>query len=218
MVTEQEIFSKYGKNFKAGELICKEGDEGSTMFILQSGRIKITKKADDVEKTLVTLEPGDFFGEMAVIDHMKRSASATAVEDCRVIELDEKLFEVHMQTNPKIVKKILKSLSSRLRDTNRQIENLLLKDNNRKIANQLLALTQKNGVKTEKGIRLGKMTSKDLAEMIGLDTPTVAQIVQKMVRSHLVIMDGEEILLSSEENLNKFVRYLEMKKEFGEGD
>ncbi len=217
MASEKEIFEQYGKNYAPDEFICKEGDEGKTMYIIQKGQIKITKKVEDREKTLVVLEGGDFFGEMAVIDHGKRSASAIAVSEATVIELDEKLFEVHMQSNPKIVKKILRGLSSRLRDMNQQIENLLLKDNNRRIANQLLSLVQKQGVKVDKGIGLKfKFTTTELSDMVGLDQPTVEKITQKMIRANLLVLDGENLVVTSEDNIHKFINYLEMKKEFGE--
>lgn len=217
MASEKQIFEQYGKTYKPGELICKEGDEGKTMYIIQKGEIKITKKVEDNEKTLVVLEGGDFFGEMAVIDHGKRSASAVALSEATVIELDEKLFEVHMQSNPKIVKKILKGLSARLRDANQQIENLLLKDNNRRIANQFLSLVQKQGIKVDKGIGLKfAFGSKELSDMVGLDLIIVEKIVNKMIRANLLVLDGTNLVVTSEENIHKFINYLEMKKEFGE--
>ncbi len=117
MSTEQEIFDKCGRSYNPGDNIFREGDVGNEMYIIQSGRVKITKQLKDgVEKTLVILGPGDFFGEMAVIDKDVRSANASAVDASRLIALDEEVFEMHMQTNPKIVKKILKNLTSRLRD------------------------------------------------------------------------------------------------------
>ena len=68
MATQSEIFQKYGRNFAAGQLIFAEGEIGAEMFIIQSGKVRISKRSKDGEKTLVILEEGDFFGEMAVID------------------------------------------------------------------------------------------------------------------------------------------------------
>ena len=116
------------------------------MFIIQSGKVKITKQLKDgVEKTLVILGPGDFFGEMAVIDKDVRSANAVSLEASRLIALDEEVFEMHMQTNPKIVKKILKNLTARLREANQQIANLMIKDANRLVANTILLVVHKHG-------------------------------------------------------------------------
>ncbi|HPD18754.1 MAG TPA: cyclic nucleotide-binding domain-containing protein [Candidatus Goldiibacteriota bacterium] len=109
MLTEDEIINQYGKRYSKGEYIFREGDHGEEMFIIHQGKVNITKKTDEGEKILVTLGPGDFFGEMAVIDKGPRSASAIAVEDTTCIVLDEDLFEQQMQRNAKIVKKILKN-------------------------------------------------------------------------------------------------------------
>ena len=107
MATQSEIFSKYGRNFTANERIFGEGEIGAEMFIIQTGKVRISKRSKDVEKTLVVLEEGDFFGEMAVIDKGPRSATATAVEDTKCIALNEELFEQQMQNSSlRIVKKI----------------------------------------------------------------------------------------------------------------
>ncbi|HEC79855.1 MAG TPA: cyclic nucleotide-binding domain-containing protein, partial [Firmicutes bacterium] len=74
----EEVFEKYGKVYKNGEVICKEGDKGDSMYIIYEGAVKITKRAHDKETTLAVLKEGDFFGEMAIIDREPRSASAIA--------------------------------------------------------------------------------------------------------------------------------------------
>jgi CRP/FNR family cyclic AMP-dependent transcriptional regulator len=217
MVTEQEILEKYGKDYKDGEVMCKEGEEGKTMFIIQSGKVKITKQAGDIEKTLVILEPGEFFGEMSIIDKGKRSASAVAMGETKAIELDEELFEIHIQSNPKIVKKILKNLSARLREADKQIENLMVKDNNIRIANQLFILISKHGTKTDKGIKMDfPLTAKELANQAGIDEELTETIVKRLIKANVLKVDGNELIVTSEDNLEKFNKYLEMKREFGD--
>ena len=155
MSSEQEIFEKCGRSYNADDVIFREGDVGNEMFIIQSGKVKISKQLKDgVEKTLVILGAGDFFGEMAVIDKDVRSANAMAMEPSRLIALDEEVFEMHMQTNPKIVKKILKNLTSRLREANQQIANLMIKDANRLVANTILLVVHKHGEEGPNGITM----------------------------------------------------------------
>src|SRR3984957_14629692 len=121
MSTEPEIFDKCGRSYNGTDLILREGDIGNEMYVIEAGKVKITMQLKSgEEKTLVILGPGDFFGEMAVIDKDVRSANATALAPSRLIALDEEVFEMHMQSNPKIVKKILKNLTSRLRDATQQ--------------------------------------------------------------------------------------------------
>ena len=71
-----EVFKRYGRAYKPGEVIFREGDAGETMFIIQEGEVRIHKRVRDKETTLAVLKDGDFFGEMAIIDKEPRSASA----------------------------------------------------------------------------------------------------------------------------------------------
>jgi len=217
MASEQDVFAKYGRTYKPGETIFGEGEIGAEMFIIQAGRVRISKKLKDTEKTLVILENGDFFGEMAVIDKGSRSASATAVDETKCIVLNEELFEQQMQNNARIVKKILKNMSARLRDANKQIENLLIKDTNRRVAMALLQLALKHG-KSRENVTLGtELTVEELAKMVGLanETDKVREIVDKLVRAKILALQDGAIVVSSVENLEKFIHYLEMKEELG---
>jgi CRP/FNR family cyclic AMP-dependent transcriptional regulator len=217
MANQNEIFQKYGRNYAAGEKIFAEGEIGAEMFIIQTGKVRISKRSADIEKTLVVLEEGDFFGEMAVIDKGPRSASATAVEETKCIALNEELFEQQMQNNARIVKKILKNMSARLRDANKQIENLLIRDANSRVAHTLLHLAHKNGGKPGMEIKIDNLTVEELAKMVGMpnELPKVAEILGKMEQVRITYMAENKIVISSLENLEKFIRYLEMKEQFG---
>jgi CRP/FNR family cyclic AMP-dependent transcriptional regulator len=217
MATQSEIFSKYGRDFAANERIFGEGEIGAEMFIIQTGKVRISKRSKDVEKTLVVLEEGDFFGEMAVIDKGPRSATATAVEATKCIALNEELFEQQMQNNARIVKKILKNMSARLRDANKQIENLLIKDANSRVAHTLLHLAHKHGGKNTTDIKLDGVSVEELAKAVGMsnEPAKVAEILTKMEQVHITHLEGGVVVVSSLENLEKFIRYLEMKEQFG---
>jgi CRP-like cAMP-binding protein len=217
MTTQAEIFQKYGRDFTAGQLIFSEGEIGAEMFIIQNGKVRISKRSKDVEKTLVVLEEGDFFGEMAVIDKGPRSATATAVEATRCIALNEELFEQQMQNNARIVKKILKNMSARLRDANKQIENLLIKDANSRVAHTLLHLAHKYGGKATTDIKLDGITLQELSKAVGMgnEPDKVAEILGKMEQVHITRMEDKLVVVESLENLEKFIRYLEMKEQFG---
>jgi CRP-like cAMP-binding protein len=218
MRTAQEIFSRYGKTYAAGDVIFNEGDIGEEMFIIQSGQVKIVKKTNKEEKTLVILSEGDFFGEMAVIDREPRSAGAVAITETRCIVLNNAVFESTMQSNIHIVKRILRNMSSRLREANKQIANLLLKDHNRRVANTLVLIAQKHGTQTDKGIVMDfPLTVVELASSSGLsaEIDKVKDILSKLEKAKVIRFEGERIIISSLENLGKFIQYLEMKEEFG---
>jgi CRP/FNR family cyclic AMP-dependent transcriptional regulator len=218
MSGEQEVFEKYGRLYNPNDVVFREGDVGAEMYIIQSGKIMITKQLKSGEaKTLAVLGPGDSFGEMAIIDKDVRSANAIAMEPSRLIALDEELFEDHIQTNPKIVKKILKILSSRLRDANQQIADLMIKNDNRLVANTILLVVHKHGQEGPNGIEMDiDFTTPFLSKMCGLDLGKTKEIIEKLAHARVVKMSGDAIVVTSLESLEKFIKFLEMKELFGE--
>lgn len=211
MVTEDEIIKQYGKKYQPGEYVFKEGDIGEVMFIIHRGKINITKRTDDGEKVLVTLGEGDFFGEMAIIDKEPRSASAIAAEETVCIVLDEVLFEQQMQRNAKIVKKILKNMSSRLRAMNQQLQNLTTKDFNMRVVNTLLIHLHKSGNNSQ-------LSMGTLVQQTGMEDnrDKLDEILKAMAKARVITCDGDAITVSSSANVEKYKQYLEMKKAFGE--
>lgn len=211
MVTEDDIINQYGKKYAPGDYIFKEGDVGEVMFIINKGKVNITKKTDEGEKVLVTLAAGDFFGEMAIIDKAPRSASAIAAEDTVCIVLDEELFEQQMQRNAKIVKKILKNMSARLRAMNDQLQNLTTKDFNMRVVNTLLLHVHKNGDNSALAIS-------GLIQQTGMEEhrDKLNEIIQAMDKARVITMSGDSIIVSGSANIEKYKQYLEMKKAFGE--
>jgi CRP-like cAMP-binding protein len=211
MTNENDIISQYGRKYASGEHIFKEGDHGEEMFIIHAGSVRITKSTDEGEKTLVTLGAGDFFGEMAVIDKGPRSASAVANEETVCIVLNEELFEQQMQRNAKIVKKILKNMSARLRAMNEQLQNLTTKDFNMRVVNTLLLHVHKNGENTT-------LTHKALVQQAGMEdnVSKLDEIIAAMAKAKVVSIAGDTVCVTSSGNIEKYKQYLEMKKAFGE--
>ncbi len=103
--------------FKKGEIIFKEGDLGTEMFVIQKGKVEIKKRIGIEEKTLSTLEKGDFFGEMAILEGMPRTATAVAIEDTECIVINEATFDNMIKNNVEIAVRMLRKLSKNLRHT-----------------------------------------------------------------------------------------------------
>jgi CRP-like cAMP-binding protein len=108
-------------------------------------------------------------------------------------------------------------MSSRLREADNKIENLLIKDANSRVAHTLLHLARKHGGANTADIKLEGVTVDELAKTVGMsnESSKVAEILSKMEQVHIVRLDGGQVVVSSLENLEKFIRYLEMKEQFG---
>jgi len=95
----------------AGAEICRQGEMGNTMFAIADGTVEIIRDG----RILETLGPGEFFGEMSLIDHTPRSATARAKTDCRIVTIDEKRFGFMVQQTPFFALEMIRTLVKRLR-------------------------------------------------------------------------------------------------------
>jgi CRP-like cAMP-binding protein len=125
-MAEKNPFARFLTHYKKGEVLFLEGDAGEEMFIIQSGRVAIKKQVKDgSQATLAVLEKGDFFGEMAILERMPRSATAEVVEDGDLIKISNEVFGDMIKANPEIAIRMLRKYSIRLRETNQQVERIL---------------------------------------------------------------------------------------------
>ena len=125
MTAEKNPFAKFLTHFDNGQVLFHEGDDGDDMYIIQSGRVAIKKKVKDGDTTLAVLEKGDFFGEMAILERMPRSATAEVIEEGDLIVISGEMFGDMIKANPEIAVRMLRKQSIRLRETNRQVESLM---------------------------------------------------------------------------------------------
>lgn len=112
------------KTLKKGELLFKEGDQSTAMYLLSKGMIRIFKKKGDAVIEIDTLRPGQIIGEMAFLDGNPRSASGEAMMDCELIEISQAIYQSTMAQVPEWVKVLLKATAARLRSTTTKLKNL----------------------------------------------------------------------------------------------
>jgi CRP/FNR family transcriptional regulator, cyclic AMP receptor protein len=101
----------------AGATIVKKGEPAHEMFLVRKGRIAIQIGSKTVEE----VGPGGIFGEMALIDHAPRSASAVAIENCEIIPIDERLFVILVQDAPYFALDVMRVLADRIRNMNQRL-------------------------------------------------------------------------------------------------
>ena len=114
------IGDELGKVYSDGEIIFQEGEKGEEMYVIQAGKVIITKSTHSGEVTIATLEAGEVFGEMALFDKMPRSATALAEEETRILTVDKRKFFSSISRDPTLAFKILESMSQRLRKINNE--------------------------------------------------------------------------------------------------
>lgn len=130
-------FERFKSRYKAGQFVFRDGDIGTDMYIVQSGRIDLVKEVSGNEVVIAHLEKADFFGEMAVLESLPRNLSARVVEDCEVIAINGTTFDKMIKSNIEIAVRMLRKFSTRLREAN--AENVRLRDLNRDLEARVAA-------------------------------------------------------------------------------
>lgn len=113
-----------GRLYADGEVIFNEGEKGDSMYVIQSGKVKITKKTASKEIVLAEIGSGEILGEMALFDRLPRSATAAASGEARILSIDKKKLFATISRDPTLVFKILESMSRRIRGLNENMASL----------------------------------------------------------------------------------------------
>jgi CRP-like cAMP-binding protein len=117
-------FQNFMVRYGASERIFTEGDLGTTMYIVHSGKVRLFRMVDGQKRAHGVMEKGDFFGEMSILEGLPRTVSAEAVEDTELIEINSMTFDKMIKGNIEIAIRMLRKLSIRLRETERRLEEI----------------------------------------------------------------------------------------------
>ncbi|TMA28256.1 MAG: Crp/Fnr family transcriptional regulator [Deltaproteobacteria bacterium] len=215
MAGEDALFQRFGKEFKRGEILFREGEPGKEMYVVQTGKVNITKKVRETEKILATLGAGEFLGEMALLNNKPRSAGAVVAEDAKLLVIDPKTFEAMIRGNVEIAVRLIKKLSDRLQEADEQIENLLLRDPNSRVVHYLLQAATKRGKETPQG-KLVAVNASELHGRMGLTLAEVQEAVGKTAKARIIAVVPEGIVVPDTGKMQKYLEFLEMKERFGD--
>lgn len=205
---------EFEKVLKPDEVLFREGDPGDKMYLIKSGKIKITKGGGDVDKTLAYLKEGDFFGEMAIIDESPRSATAIAVDETRLVIIDREAFRSQVKKSP-LIEYILETLTRRLRATDEQIKFLLIKNEEKRLVSMLLTKAKEEGVESEKGILIKTPFSyENFGDIIGVNEKRGKDLIQKLVRAQLIQIEGRNVIVRSLKDLEEYFNYIALRERF----
>jgi CRP-like cAMP-binding protein len=203
------VSERHKSFFPKDAVIFREGDIGDYMYILVSGEVRIVKSIRGAEVVLAIMEKGDFFGEMALLENVPRSASAIVNKDAEVIVIDKDNFQPMFSKNPEIAIKMLIKFSSRLRDTNNKIDALLLRDDASRVVDALLKLSDDYGVVDPHGVRINyPVTYEHLADITGLKPAEIKSIVERLVNAGMVSIHNMDFIIGNRDHLKQFYAYL----------
>jgi CRP-like cAMP-binding protein len=214
-MAEDKLYERFGREFPAGHVLFRDGEPGKEMFVIQAGKVRISKTVRGTETTLVVLGPGAFFGEMSILNNKPRSASAAVEENSKLLVIDPKTFEAMVRGNAEIAVRLIKTLSQRLQEADDQIENLLLKDPNSRVVHFLMMASRKAKAEPD-GSVVVDFTVKELANKVGLEIDQVNDVLNKLIRAKLVQIVESGLVIHNVQKLREFLEFLGMKEKFGD--
>lgn len=193
--------------YRRAERIFSEAQMGNSLYVVMSGRVKIFgTSSQGRSKTFAYLEPGDFFGEMSLIDDEMRSASASVLEDAVLIMLKNDEFRKLIMARPDIAMAALKMMAQRLRHANKEIEALSFNNVLGRIAQILLDLGARYGKKTDEGVRIEmNLSHKELAEMAGTAREVISRVISRFKRVGCVTFFDNKLTITDPDKLKSWV-------------
>ncbi len=199
-------FDRFAVTYKKGEMIFSEFEPGNAFYLIQKGRVQITKVMGNIEKTVDILQPGELFGEMAILEEAPRSASAIAVDEVVCLEFNRENFEILLTGNPQIAMKLLKTFVKRIYDQRRRFMILTLEDDQARVADVFLMLTEGHPASENDGnAREFNVTSDDVAHWAGIAPEKARAVINQMASQKRIELYPGKIVVSNIHDLQRLV-------------
>jgi len=179
--------------FPKNSIIINEGDENQSLYILESGRVKVYLSDEDGrEIVLNTHGPGEYFGEVALLDDAPRSASVLTLEESKIGMIHKADFEKILRQKPEVALGVIKDLLRRLRLSTESVRSLALMDVYGRVAKLLLDLSEENNgnlTVTE------KLTHQDIADRVGSSREMISRIFKDLKQGGYIEVENQRITI-----------------------
>jgi CRP-like cAMP-binding protein len=186
------------RRYRKNETIFHQGDPGDSLYIIESGSVKIVLPSPEGEEgaIIATLGRGDFFGELALLDGAPHSATAVAIETAEAMVLRRDRFDDLVETQPQLRRALFSGLVAELRRLTGHVEELHFLDLPGRLAIRIVRLAREAHPDETKDIRLDwPFTQSDLAAMIGGTRQTVNRLLADMTAQDLVRLERDTLII-----------------------
>ena len=196
------------KLYKKNDVVLMEEEAGTALFVIIKGKVKVARSSNDGREVILTiLSESDFFGEMAILDGLTRSATVTAIEESELFLIQRNDFLNLLREYPEISISLLQELTKRLRSADSKIKALSLKDAEGKVATVILQLADDIGKIKHGKVEIERLPlQQDLANMAGTSRETISRTLHTFAKKGLIELDGSKLsILDYEKFKEKFV-------------
>jgi CRP/FNR family transcriptional regulator, cyclic AMP receptor protein len=191
-----------------GDRLFAEGDTGDRLYIIITGKIKLTRAAPDGRENLLSVHgPGEMFGELSLFDPVPRTSSATAVTDAELAGLAHDDLRKWLSTRPEVAMHLLQALAQRLRRINDVKADLVFTDVPGRVSKALLDLAERFGVPNSEGIQVNHdLTQEELAQLVGASRETVNKALADFAARGWIQLAAKSVLITDADRLRKRAR------------
>ncbi len=186
------------RRYRKGETIFHQGDPGDSLYVVESGSVKIVLPSPEGEDgaIIATLGRGDFFGELALLDGAPHSATAAAIEATETLVLRRERFDELIETQPNLRRALFAGLAAELRRLTGHVEELHFLDLPGRLASRLVRLAAESQPGRLTDVRLDwPFTQSDLAGMIGGTRQTVNRLLSDMTAQGLIRLERDALII-----------------------
>ncbi len=208
------LFERYGRRYPAGKPVYIEGEQADLCYLLQEGRVRLTKRVRGVEHSIGILKPGEIFGEDSLVTRAHRASSAIALTDMSVLAFDRETFGALLSGNPNVGFRLLEQLVNRLHDAEERLENTMLRDHPSRVINTLLRMATM--IKPMEGTYAVDISPLELSSRVGLDVDAVKQVIAQLRDGGYLRIHAERVVILDIEALKRLYELLGVKEQVNE--
>jgi len=193
------------KKYKKGNIVVLEKEMGAALFVIILGKVKIVRTDENGREVILSIfGPGEFFGEMSLLDGLARSASVVALTKAELFMIHRRDFLKLVNEHPKVAISLLGELTTRLRKADTQIKSLSLKDASGRVANVILMLADDIGVFRKGKVEIDELPlQQDMANMAGTSRETVSRMLHQFIREGHLQLEGNKLTMNDYEEFRK---------------
>ena len=189
--------------YRKNQVIFVEEETGEYMYVVIAGKVKASKTSATGKETILAIhQPGDFFGEMSLLDGKTSPATVSAMEDCKIAIISRADFQRLLMCNERVVSQIIQVLCSRLRSVWNQVQSLSYSNADSRIRAGVLQLARRHGINDARGILINlKITHDELAKMVGTSRETVTRTLTDLQKQGIIKMADRRIIVCDAKKL-----------------
>ena len=202
-MSDQSLADKFGVRLSAGTTVFRQGDPGGSMYVIRAGKVRVLKESHGRQRVVMTLGPGDFFGEMAVVTGRPRSATAEVLEEAELLKVPAETLQEMVMDTGEVAIRLIRHLAERLENANRFIDVLLEDDMTARVVLEIQETLQS----AERSVA-PDITVEDLALKLGVDKNDVRSALRRLTRVGVVEVSSGFVLIKDKTRLAEFLDFV----------